>query len=207
MVFGIDFDGTFNADPQLFALLVKTMRARGHSAVIVTGRSDEGRYGTEVRETLEHACATVGEEPPPVVFAGAKWKVDAAKEAGYAVDVWMDDHPQFVGRQDGLLMAGKLCLVAGKDWKGAGQPADLIPDPAVVVAEQGPRYGYTYKGFRICCRLFGVHRPDAAWGAFYDNDELRHYGSTSSSHFESAEDARAEAQRQIDRFLEDAGVA
>lgn len=78
MIFGIDFDGTFSRDPELFRLFVSALRARGHTAVLVTGRSDEGRFGAEVR------CA-VG-DLMPIVFAGMVWKRKACEKARARVE-------------------------------------------------------------------------------------------------------------------------
>lgn len=95
LLFGIDFDGTFSADPGLFRAFVKLLRERGHDAVLVTGRSDEGRWGADVRREVNGLM--------PIVFAGTAtgpgtgMKQSAAEAAGYRVDVWIDDHPESVG--------------------------------------------------------------------------------------------------------------
>ena len=36
---------------------------------------------------------------PPLVFAGEAWKRQAAEAAGYPIDVWIDDHPEYIGPQ------------------------------------------------------------------------------------------------------------
>lgn len=95
LLFGIDFDGTFSTDPTLFRAFVKLLRERGHEAVLVTGRSDEGRWGADVRREVNGLI--------PIVFAGTAtgpgtgMKQSAAEKAGYHVDVWIDDHPESVG--------------------------------------------------------------------------------------------------------------
>lgn len=90
MLFAIDFDGTYAADPAVFARLRALLEDAGHRCVLVTGRSDEGRWGEEVR-------ATVGDLP--IVFAAGGWKRAAAEAAGLQVDVWIDDAPEYVGPQ------------------------------------------------------------------------------------------------------------
>lgn len=95
MLFGIDFDGTFAADPALFHSFLDLLTARGHTAVIVTGRSKPtGRWG--LRE-FEVEVVTKGRLP--IVYAGMKFKRLAAQEAGYKVDIWIDDNPEFIDKQ------------------------------------------------------------------------------------------------------------
>jgi hypothetical protein len=89
--FGIDFDGTFNRAPRLFDRIIRTLYDEGHTAVIVTGRSDEGQWGAEVREAIGDLI--------PVVFAARRWKRQAAREAGFHVDIWIDDVPEYVDEQ------------------------------------------------------------------------------------------------------------
>ena len=99
LLFAIDFDNTFTADPSLFRSFVALLRAAGHDAIMVTGRSDEGQWGQEVRDAVGDLL--------PVVFAGRQWKRDAAVAAGYKVSIWVDDMPDYVGRQVPLLAAEK----------------------------------------------------------------------------------------------------
>lgn len=99
MIFGIDFDGTFSRDPALFRGFVALLRAAGHDAVLVTGRSDSGQWGAEVRRAVGDLM--------PIVFAGADWKRTAAEQAGHKVDVWIDDNPEYIAEQNVLLVQGK----------------------------------------------------------------------------------------------------
>jgi hypothetical protein len=89
MLFALDFDGTFDQDPELFRQFVRLLRQRGHSAVCVTSRF-EG-FGDEV----ERAVGDI-----PVVYAGTRWKRQAARAAGYYVNVWVEDCPEYVDRQN-----------------------------------------------------------------------------------------------------------
>ena len=88
MIFGIDFDGCFNADPRLFRALVGVIRDHGYRCVMVTGREDTEAASGPVK-------ALVG-DLMPIVFAGGTWKRDAAKEAGYEIDIWIDDNPTYI---------------------------------------------------------------------------------------------------------------
>lgn len=94
MLFGIDFDGTFAADPALFHSFLDLLTARGHKAVIVTGRTKPtGRYGLK-----EFEVEVVTKGRLPIVYAGMEFKRLAATEAGYNVDIWIDDNPEFIDR-------------------------------------------------------------------------------------------------------------
>jgi len=93
-IIAIDFDDTFTADVKLWQIFIKYAKSRGHICVCVTGRSDEGQWGAEVRREIGGLI--------PIVFAGRKWKRDAAKEAGFDVDIWIDDNPEYIAEQ-GLL--------------------------------------------------------------------------------------------------------
>lgn len=91
MLFGVDYDNTFSADPDGFRLVVNILRSRGHDFVLVTGRSDEGKYGEEIRTAIGDLM--------PIVFAGGMWKRTAARTAGYNIDVWIDDNPEYIDKQ------------------------------------------------------------------------------------------------------------
>jgi hypothetical protein len=88
LLFAIDFDGTFAADPDLFRGIVALIRAAGHEVVMVTGREDSRGFGDPVR-------ALVG-DLMPIVFAGGHWKTVAALQAGYKIDIWVDDNPTYI---------------------------------------------------------------------------------------------------------------
>lgn len=93
--FAIDYDGTYTVDPDLWRSFIEQAHARGHTVVMVTGRSNEGQFGSEVRAAVQRLV--------PVVFAAQMWKRHAAQLAGYDVNVWIEDHPEAVGPQ-GLLL-------------------------------------------------------------------------------------------------------
>lgn len=91
MIIALDFDGTFTLDPDCWAMFVRSFQLHGHTVICVTGRSDSGGMGDQVRDQF----AAVGLDVP-IVFAGSEWKVDAARAAGWEVNVWIDDMPQYV---------------------------------------------------------------------------------------------------------------
>lgn len=87
MIVSIDYDDTFTADPKAWSDVIKCLQACSHTVICVTGR-----YGTpEDIDQLTRALPGI-----QVVFARDEAKNDAAKIAGYEVDVWIDDLPSRV---------------------------------------------------------------------------------------------------------------
>lgn len=35
-----------------------------------------------------------------MIFAASGWKREAARRAGFSVDVWVDDQPEYIAEQD-----------------------------------------------------------------------------------------------------------
>ncbi|KKM71261.1 hypothetical protein LCGC14_1432440 [marine sediment metagenome] len=91
LTIAIDFDDTFSADPDLWREFVgvATGRRYGHKCILVTNRPEA--MGNDVR-------AEVG-DLMPIVFAGRLSKKEAAARAGYSVDIWIDDNPEYVDVQ------------------------------------------------------------------------------------------------------------
>lgn len=102
ILFAVDYDGTFARAPKLFASIIRLIFASGNAAIMVTGRSDETPWSAEVRAAI--AALPV---PIPIVFAGPTWKREAAERAGYRVNIWIDDFPEYVAAQDPGLAAPK----------------------------------------------------------------------------------------------------
>ncbi len=91
MLFGIDYDGTWTEAPELFKWFVGMVRSHGHDAVVVTRRGDPGDPGFEaqpVKDEIDGLC--------PIVFCGQRRNDKAAADAGYEVDIWIDDHPHLI---------------------------------------------------------------------------------------------------------------
>lgn len=92
MIFGIDYHGTFQRDPVGFGIIVHELVRRGHTCILVTGIEDGTPWAAEVRRDVGDLM--------PIVFAAGRWKREAAKTAGFEVDVWIDDNPEYVAEQD-----------------------------------------------------------------------------------------------------------
>lgn len=96
----LDYDGTFTAAPSFWRKFILMAIDAGHTVIMVTGRSDRvmhsdplRHWGEEVRSALRMQGLT---DILPVVFAGDKPKRLAAEQAGYKVDIWIDDDPDAV---------------------------------------------------------------------------------------------------------------
>lgn len=82
--FGLDWDDTFTADPDLWREFVRLARARGHMVTIVTAR--HGEKSDEVRSEAR----ALGIE---ALFTAGQPKISAADSQGLLVNVWIDDMP------------------------------------------------------------------------------------------------------------------
>lgn len=92
MIIAFDYHGTFQRDVLAFHTVVRTFQSAEHTCILVTGIADGDHYAAEVRRDVGNLM--------PIVFAGGRWKKQAALEAGYAVDIWIDDSPEYVAEQD-----------------------------------------------------------------------------------------------------------
>jgi hypothetical protein len=102
MDIGLDFDRTLTADPELFLAFAAMARDRGHRVVIVTARGDQQMRSDPSRHWGDEVRAAVGDLP--VVFSGwDDWKANAAKKAGYDIQVWMDDKPNEIAPQTAMM--------------------------------------------------------------------------------------------------------
>lgn len=100
MIIAFDYDGTWTRAPETFRQVVALFQAAGHTCILVTGRMQEHGYGNEVR-------AAIGDLMPVIFAKHGEWKRDAARAAGYEVDVWIDDRPEYVAPQDPRYCHGK----------------------------------------------------------------------------------------------------
>lgn len=79
MRIGLDYDGTYTRDPELWDKFVMMAELRGHEVVCITMR-----YETE----------PVFDMPCEVVYTGRQAKI--SNIAGCRVDIWIDDNPQWI---------------------------------------------------------------------------------------------------------------
>jgi hypothetical protein len=91
MTIALDYDNCFTLDPDFWRFMVRYAENLGHRFVMVTGREESTAMGRE--------CLAAIDGLMPVVFAGPEWKRTAAEKKGWKVDVWIDDHPEYVAKQ------------------------------------------------------------------------------------------------------------
>ena len=72
-------------------------KASGNTVVMVSRRPDTEADRSEVTATLGDFAAAFDS----VLLVGEQMKADAAKAAGLAVDIWVDDSPQFIAKAEG----------------------------------------------------------------------------------------------------------
>jgi hypothetical protein len=112
VIFGIDYHGTFQRDVHTFREVVETLQANGHTCVLVTGIADGDQYAAEVRRDVGGLM--------PIVFAAGRWEREAAREAGFAVDVWIDDNSEYIAEQDSRRCVGMRALARPKVGRPLG---------------------------------------------------------------------------------------
>ncbi len=91
MIISLDYDNTYTRDPEMWNKFILDAEEIGHKVICVTGRAHLDHFMKPVLDSIGKLC--------PVVFAGSKWKRDAALEAGWKVDVWIDDMPEYISKQ------------------------------------------------------------------------------------------------------------
>jgi len=95
LTISFDFDGTYAADPKTWTQVVKLLQEAGHICVLCTNRPPE--WGDQVTELVGGIM--------PIVFAGTESKHWAMRNAGYHVDIWIDDLPAYI-TMEGLPFRG-----------------------------------------------------------------------------------------------------
>lgn len=95
MRIGLDWDGTVNADPVTFGIVVKAFLDAGHDVSVVTWRCDPSSTHTNISSSsgwddIESTFEAWGFRIPIVYCDGR------AKREFYHADVWIDDNPAAV---------------------------------------------------------------------------------------------------------------
>ncbi len=107
MIVGFDLDGTYAADLTTFCGIAGMLKDAGHTCVMVTNRCESDR--AEVEEMIDNEM--------PVLFSCGRPKRAVAEEAGYFIQVWIDDNPSLVDfGSSGLTIAGMY--VNGRKYEG-----------------------------------------------------------------------------------------
>lgn len=88
MLIAIDYDGTYTADPDLWAAFIASCEARGHEVICVTCR----------RSTPENRREVIVPSIPKYdhYFTGLSSKRWFLEQMGIKPDIWIDDMPETV---------------------------------------------------------------------------------------------------------------
>ena len=86
MIISIDYDMTFTLGFDFWRDFCQNAVAKGHTVIMTTGRQQQ-----DIEEIRQNIGIDI-----PIICAGTKWKRDAAKAAGYDVDIWIDDAPEYI---------------------------------------------------------------------------------------------------------------
>lgn len=97
--FGVDFDDTITADKESFGKIFRVLQEAGHTVVVVTGRSPIDNWKIEAEKTIRDLCLIYDLVPIEIVFAGPSWKKEAATIKGHSIDIWIDNSPEYIGKQ------------------------------------------------------------------------------------------------------------
>ena len=84
ILFALDYDGTYTADPELWDIFIASAVKRGHSFIVAT-----------MRYPQEGLCII----PPGierVVYTGRKAKYEEVQRQGFNPNIWIDDMPHFL---------------------------------------------------------------------------------------------------------------
>jgi hypothetical protein len=92
LIIAIDYDATYTLSPDLWDHIIGLFQESGHTVICVTGRSNDGIMSQPVLDSIGKLV--------PVIFAGPEWKRDAALKRGYKVNVWIDDMPEMIAKQN-----------------------------------------------------------------------------------------------------------
>lgn len=104
MTIALDYDGTYTRDPDLWDRFISEARSHGHSVICVTNRP--WAPNTTKTERVPSFTVTTGgfegvdsyDQPIPIICAGDRFKLDAARDAGYTVAIWIDDMPSTISQ-------------------------------------------------------------------------------------------------------------
>jgi HK97 family phage portal protein len=114
MTISVDFDRTFSADPRLWGEFARKAVADGNRVVMISRRPEADR------EEVISSLGDYAEAFSDVLLVGSDTlKDDAAQAAGIAVDVWVDDSPQFI-RSEQRASPGAVAEGDFVSWDSSG---------------------------------------------------------------------------------------
>lgn len=94
LVLAVDFDDTWTADPYVWLAFYKLLFWRGHRMVVATGR----KVPQTEQEWIawQTVCTRNALPRVPIIFCNGQLKEKALRDAGWTVDIWIDDTPGMI---------------------------------------------------------------------------------------------------------------
>jgi hypothetical protein len=86
--FALDFDDTFTADPELWAVFVTLGISRRHTFYCVTARRDTEENTDLINDLFEDHGIQM-----PIIFSNLGSKLEEVERRGIKIDIWIDDAP------------------------------------------------------------------------------------------------------------------
>lgn len=95
LVIAIDYDDTYTADPKMWDAVIDKMFMYNHTVFIVTLRHEH-----EMMDIRAPLMLLVDD-----IFAtGRKAKKPFVEAKGHKVDIWIDDHPEYINNDFGEVL-------------------------------------------------------------------------------------------------------
>lgn len=91
LIIAIDFDDTFTADPELWAVFIRLAQHKGHRVLCVTSRRDSESNLEDMVGVFEANGLSL-----PVIFCNMGSKLWTMEQRGTKVDIWIDDAPHAI---------------------------------------------------------------------------------------------------------------
>jgi hypothetical protein len=87
MLIAIDYDGTYNKDPQVFSKIIDLLKSAGHDVICVTMR-----YKLDIDLAMK---TSIGKKCQ-IITTGRKAKKLFVEKIGIHPDIWIDNDPCFL---------------------------------------------------------------------------------------------------------------
>ena len=94
MIIALDYDDTYTRDPETWNKVIKLFQEAGHTVICVTLRPEV--MGAPVLASIGKVIGV-----DKCLFSNGCWKSVTAENAGYKVNVWIDDLPNMIYRPEG----------------------------------------------------------------------------------------------------------
>lgn len=95
VLFGLDFERTVTADPNLWKCFIVGAVRVGHKVLLIT----TSRNSQKLQREIDGALGNVKQQLIAILYTGGNPKRQFALLYGHRVDVWIDDIPETIGAE------------------------------------------------------------------------------------------------------------